>query len=270
MAGVYWAVALTCQPHRLGTHPERQEPEQPLSKQRIRVQKGTFGEGWVLTTLAKALELPMVLLQPLPFLGLPWDAEQQGRCEVSQALTLNTHTAWMACAPDKGEKTPPWEKTQGLSLCHPSSLLTPDCNLPAPWVGGSQLPSLGHRASRDLFCRAEQLSLQAMSSSRFPIDCVGFKGKTSWFLLSPSGGSQDKIPGMWHTLGHPSSLLSLNIFLHCAVKKKIMQMPLLWLWVSEVFLDQTQIFKFLLSDIQRNPEGFLLGERRELKSGLTS
>lgn len=46
-------------------------------------------------------------------------------------------------------------------------------------------------------------------------------------------------------------------------------MPFLWLRVSEVFHDQTQIFKVLLSDIQRNPEGFLLGERRELKSGLT-
>lgn len=54
-------MALTYQPHRLGTHPEHQEPEEPLSKHRIRIQKGTFGEGWVLTALAKAPELPVVL-----------------------------------------------------------------------------------------------------------------------------------------------------------------------------------------------------------------
>lgn len=100
-------MALTCQPHTLGTHPEHQEPEEPSGKHRIRLQKGTFGEGEVLTTLAKTLELPVVLLQPLPFLGLPWDAEQQGIGEVSQALTVHTHIAWMACAPDKAEKTPP-------------------------------------------------------------------------------------------------------------------------------------------------------------------
>lgn len=47
-----WSL-LSCQPHSLGTH---QEPEEPLSKHRIRIQKRTFGEGWVLTTLAKALE----------------------------------------------------------------------------------------------------------------------------------------------------------------------------------------------------------------------
>lgn len=94
-------------------------------------------------------------------------------------------------------------------------------------------------------------------------------GKTAGFcwvlVVAPTGQG----PG---DVAHPGplfTLLSLNIFLHCAVqKKKNLQMPFLWLRVSEVFLDQTQIFKVLLSGIQRNPEGFLLGERRELKSGL--
>lgn len=46
----------------------------------------------------------------------------------------------------------------------------------------------------------------------------------------------------------------------CGTKK--LQMPFFRLREREVFLDLNQIFKLLLSGIQRNPERFGLGERK--------
>lgn len=72
---------LICQPHTLGTHPEHREPEESLGKCRIGLQKGLLEkDGGLLPWLSKALELLMVLLQLLPLLGLPLDAEQKGIC----------------------------------------------------------------------------------------------------------------------------------------------------------------------------------------------
>lgn len=72
---------LICQPRVLGTHPEHQEQEEPLGKHRIGLQKLLLEkDGGILPGLSKALELLMVLLQPLPLPGLPSDAEQKGIC----------------------------------------------------------------------------------------------------------------------------------------------------------------------------------------------
>ena len=65
----------------LGTHPVHQVPEEPLGKCGIGLQKGLLEKvAFLLPWLSKALELLVVLLQPLPFLDLPSDAEQKGIC----------------------------------------------------------------------------------------------------------------------------------------------------------------------------------------------
>lgn len=52
-----------------------------MGKRRIGLQKGLLEKDECLPPwLSKALKLLMVLLQPLPFLGLPSDAEQKGIC----------------------------------------------------------------------------------------------------------------------------------------------------------------------------------------------
>lgn len=77
-----------------------------------------------------------------------WDAEQEGMCEVSQALTVNTHTqSLVQQIKERKHLLERKHSTAPSAILHPCWLL----QSPSPWVGGSQLPPLCPGASRDTF-----------------------------------------------------------------------------------------------------------------------